>query len=429
MNKLIKAFLLSWVDWAITALTRWRASLTGTALGAVDRENAMRDEMQTKIQLLVNLRWTVQIIVPAVLLLLSTEGLRLTGHRNSILAINSLDSTGRYLASLWPNWILSAFGFGVNFLYQKYLKTGGNLRPIAHAQIWMDTILFALVIYSSGGITSPFTFLYTIPILASSLLLSMRASMAVAGLASLLMMGQALIQWNGILHTERVFEPLMAVASNGAYLVATVTLNAVLYFIIAFASGILTATIRRHEQNLSRRANEANMLAEVSRVLQTETHLNTVLESIMRILVTRLGIDRGLLYILNDAGDALDLQVNYFHPTFADKPRDDLKVHFPLKREAGLTAICAIEKQAFNITDPLNHPLINRELAAKIGLNPFAVAPMLARGQVIGVIGIDRKFRGGIITMEEAQILDVAANQAGLTIHNAKLEEKYGAKE
>lgn len=428
MKKLINAFLLSWVDWAITALTRARASLTGTHLGVVDRENAMRDEMQTKIQLLVNLRWTVQIIVPAVILILSIQGLRLAGPSNSILAIDSLQSTGRYLVSLWPNWILTVIGLGVNFLYSKYLKTGRNLRPIAHAQIWMDTILFALVIFNTGGITSPFTFLYTIPILASSLLLSMRASLAVAGLATLLVFGQAMMQWSGILHAKRVFEPLRAVATDGGYLASTVTLNAVLFFIIAFASGILTATIRRHEQNLSRRANEANMLAEVSRVLQTDTVLDQVLESIMRILVNRLGIDRGLMYLLNDAGDALDLKVNYFHPNFADKPRDDLKVHFPLRREAGLTAICAIEKQAFNITDPLNHPLINRELAAKIGLNPFAVAPMLARGKVIGVIGIDRKFQNAIITMEEAQILDVAANQAGLTIHNAKLEEKFGGK-
>ena len=426
MKKVINAFLLSWVDWAITGLTRWRVSLTGTDLGAVDRENARRDEMQTKIQLLVNLRWTVQIVVPSVLLLLSFEGLRLAGPSNSILNINSLESTGRYLTSLWPNWILTVVGLGINFLYQKSLKSGRNLRPIAHAQIWMDTILFALVIFATGGITSPFTFLYTIPILASSLLLSMRASLAVAGLATCLVMGQALMQWSGILHAKRVFEPLREVASSGGYLIATVTLNAVLFFIIAFASGILTATIRRHEQNLSRRANEANMLAEVSRVLQTETHLDTVLENIMCILVSRLGIDRGLMYLMNDAGDGLDLKVNYFHDNFADKPRDDLKVHFPLKREGGLTAICAIEKRAFNITDPLNHPLINRELAAKIGLNPFAVAPMLARGQVIGVIGIDRKFRGGIITMEEAQILDVAANQAGLTIHNAKLEERFG---
>ena len=160
----------------------------------------MRDEMQTKIQLLVNLRWTVQTIVPSVILLLSIQGLRLAGPSNSILAINSLQSTGHYLVSLWPNWILTVFGLGVNFLYQKYLKTGKNLRPIAHAQIWMDTILFALVIFNTGGITSPFTFLYTIPILASSLLLSMRASLAVAGLATLLVMGQAGMQWSGILH-------------------------------------------------------------------------------------------------------------------------------------------------------------------------------------------------------------------------------------
>jgi len=412
-------FILSWVDWAISLLTDWRASLSGTALGAVQKQDTQSD-MHAKIQLLVNLRWTVQTIVPAVLLLLWAQGLRLTAPSATIFS-----NTGQYLMSLWPNWILSVAGFTLNFFYQRFLRKGKNLRPIAHAQIWMDTVLFALVIFSTGGSTSPFKFLYTIPILAASLLLSMRASLAVAALASLLLGGQTWLQFTGILEVKRVFMPYRDVVNNLDYLAATVTLNAILYFIIAFASGVLTATIRRHERALSRRADEANMLYEISHILQSDRHLDDVLNHIMEILVTRLHIDRGLMYLTNEAADGLDLKVDYFHPDFADRPRDDLKVHFPMKREAGLTAICAIDKQPFNVTDPLNHPLINRELAAKIGLNPFAVAPMMARGQVIGVIGIDRKFRGGIITMDEAQILGVAASQAGLTIHNARLQEKF----
>jgi len=53
------------------------------------------------------------------------------------------------------------------------------------------------------------------------------------------------------------------------------------------------------------------------------------------------------------------------------------------------------------------------------------VAPMLARGRVVGVVGIDRRFQNAIITQEEAQILGVAGNQAGLTIQNAALYEKH----
>ncbi len=414
-------FMLKRMDGTISALTRYRAALAMTDLGAVGEPAPQRDEMRDKIQLLVNLRWTVQTVVPAVLLVLAAQGLRLTAPRATL-----FNNTGAYLLSLWPNWLLTALGLGLNALYQRLLRGERSLRPIALAQIWLDTVLFALVIFNTGGISSPFTFLFTIPVLAASLLLSMRSALTVATLATALLAGQAWLQFTGRLDVQRVFEPLAPVVRQGGWVASTVTLNAVLFFIIALAAGLLTATIRRHEATLTRRAGEANMLYEVSNVLQTQRQLDAVLEHIMEILVKRLRIDRGLMYVMDEPREGLDLKVVYFHPDFAARPRDDLNVHFPLRREAGLTAICAIEKKSFNVTDPLNHPLINRELAAKIGLNPFALAPMMARGEVIGVLGIDRKFSGGIITLEEAQILSVAANQAGLTIHNARLQETAG---
>ncbi|MEK7766707.1 MAG: GAF domain-containing protein, partial [bacterium] len=346
-------------------------------------------------------------MVPAVLLLLAAEGMRLISPEKHF------DTTTDYLLSLWPNGTLALVGLAINTAYRVLIRKGGTLRPVALAQVWLDIVLFALMIFTTGGVSSPFAFLFTVPVLAASLLLSFRTSLAAAFTSTALMGLLAFLQYRHIIPSERYFEPLLPLTQKGAFVIAMVTLNGVLYFLIAVASGALSSTVHKYEQDLARRANESTMLYEVSSSLQSTTHLDEVLIQIMDILVKRLDIDHALMYLTNDAGDGLDLKLERFHPRLRNPPYGQMKVHMDLKREAGLTAICALEKRAFNVMDPLNHPLINKELAQRLGINPFAVAPMLARGRVVGVVGIDRRCQKAIITQEEAQIMGVAGNQAG----------------
>ena len=411
------SLLLRNIDRMTSVLTSYRAQISNMEQGVVARPKIHKDEMVAKIRLLVNLRWGVDLLVPATLLLLAAQGVRLAGKRE-------FQANVDYLLSLWPNWTLASFGLVINASYGLLLRRGRNLRPVAFAQVWLDILIFSLMIFNTGGAGSPFSFLYTVPILAAGMLLSFQAGLAAAATSTALMAVMAALHLSGVLEVKRYFTQLGDLLHARNYMIATVILNGVLYFLIAVATGALTATIRKHETALAARANEATMLSEVSSILQSTTHLDDVLVRIMDTLLVRLHIDHGLMYLVNEAGDGLDLKVERFHPRIDDPPYGHMKVHMDLKREAGLTAICALEKQAFNVTDPLNHPHINRELAQKLGINPFAVAPMLARGKVVGVVGIDRRFQGSIITNDEAVILSVAGNQAGLTIQNARLYEE-----
>ena len=57
-----------------------------------------------------------------------------------------------------------------------------------------------------------------------------------------------------------------------------------------------------------------------------------------------------------------------------------------------------------------------RELAERIGINPFAVAPMVIKGQLLGVLGVDRSVELGVIDDEAFQVLIAFADQAALAI-------------
>src|SRR5438034_711277 len=147
----LKDLAIGRLDAAIASLTLWRARLSGADLGTVAAAAGPKDEMISRIRLLVNLRWGVHALVPLVLFLPAT---------------------------------------------------------------------------------------------------------------------QASLQVHELIPNNKSFEVLAHLTRNPSYLAATITLNAVLYYLIGLTSGLLNTTIQNQAASLARRANEATMLHEVSSSLQ-----------------------------------------------------------------------------------------------------------------------------------------------------------------
>ncbi len=79
----------------------------------------------------------------------------------------------------------------------------------------------------------------------------------------------------------------------------------------------------------------------------------------------------------------------------------------------------AVEKQPLVITDAWNDPRVTRPFRDALGCGAFVVVPLLAKGEVTGVILADNIYSGRPITGEHTEILSMFANQAGLAIENA----------
>ncbi len=54
--------------------------------------------------------------------------------------------------------------------------------------------------------------------------------------------------------------------------------------------------------------------------------------------------------------------------------------------------------------------------AGRIGMNPFALMPLVVRDRLVGVLGVDRGASCGEISDEEFRLLEVFANQAAIAI-------------
>ena len=175
------AFLLRSLDGTMATLTNYRAQLSNMDLGAVERPHVHKDDLTSKIKLLVKLRWGVDLLVPAMLLLLAAQGLQMSNPTRHF------ETRLDYLKSMWPNWLLASSALTINVVYQVLLRRRYNLKPIAYAQVWMDILIFSLMIFNTGGAGSPFAFLFTVPILAAGMLLTFRASLAAALTSTALM--------------------------------------------------------------------------------------------------------------------------------------------------------------------------------------------------------------------------------------------------
>src|SRR5207249_3708814 len=119
------AFLLKRIDATTATLTAYRANLSNMDLGAVDRPPVHKDELTNKIRLLVRLRWAMDLLVPATLLLLAAQGLQLSNPARHF------ETSLEYLKSMWPNWVVSGSGLSINLVYQVMLRRNRNLKPIA----------------------------------------------------------------------------------------------------------------------------------------------------------------------------------------------------------------------------------------------------------------------------------------------------------
>ncbi|MBI4572663.1 MAG: GAF domain-containing protein [candidate division NC10 bacterium] len=101
----------------------------------------------------------------------------------------------------------------------------------------------------------------------------------------------------------------------------------------------------------------------------------------------------------------------------------------PLRRDAGVLALAALEARPFRIGDARRDPRVRPEWEGRLEVDEFACVPLVAKGKVVGVIAVDNKFNRRPISDEDLELLSVFATQAGLAVESAqvytRLEEAH----
>jgi hypothetical protein len=93
----------------------------------------------------------------------------------------------------------------------------------------------------------------------------------------------------------------------------------------------------------------------------------------------------------------------------------------PLRPEAGVLALTALDGRPYRITDARNNPQVSPEWEGRLDVDEFACVPLVAKSKVVGVIAVDNKFNRNPITDEDLEFLSLSATQAGLAIESAQV--------
>jgi len=93
----------------------------------------------------------------------------------------------------------------------------------------------------------------------------------------------------------------------------------------------------------------------------------------------------------------------------------------PLRPEAGVLALTALEGRPYRITEARANPRVSPEWEGRLDVEEFACVPLVAKSKVVGVIAVDNKFNRKPITDEELEFLSLFATQAGLAIESAQV--------
>jgi PAS domain S-box-containing protein len=112
--------------------------------------------------------------------------------------------------------------------------------------------------------------------------------------------------------------------------------------------------------------------------------------------------------------------------SFLDKL--SLSIEMPLSEETILTKTVK-EKRSFNVQDVKGEPFSDFVLIQQLGTQAYAVAPLIARDKVIGVIWVDNHFNRRPILEEDMRFLSAFSNHVSSVVESARLFEQVALAE
>jgi len=145
-----------------------------------------------------------------------------------------------------PFFYLIGLTYALTAFYALTLRWAGQHRWLVDVQLAADALIVSAVVLLSGGVTSYFSSLYALPIVAAAVLQSRRGGLLVGMLSTLVFAGLVLAQYTGALTLPRQELPSPRVA------VFSVGLNAFGFLSVAVLSGFLAEGLRRADAKLER---------------------------------------------------------------------------------------------------------------------------------------------------------------------------------
>jgi PAS domain S-box-containing protein len=214
---------------------------------------------------------------------------------------------------------------------------------------------------------------------------------------------------------------------------------------------------KRVEKELVRRNQELSRLFFISSAMRGTLELDRLLRMILTAVTMSdgLGFNRAILFLVDESKavlrgamgvgpaspeeafqiwDRLSLEKKTLSdiiyeietgPLRKDSFLDrlSLSMEIPLSEDTVLTRAVK-ERKPFNIHDVKKEPLSDAVLIQQLGTQAYAVAPLISRDKIIGVIWVDNHFNRRPILEEDMRFLSAFSNQVASAVGSTRLFEQ-----
>lgn len=148
-----------------------------------------------------------------------------------------------------PFFFLIGLTYALTAAYAITLKLAEEHRWLLDVQLACDALLVSAIVYLTGGVTSYFSSLFALPIVAASVLQFRRGGLMVGAASALMYTGFVISQYTGALQPPGVVVPVLPELRVAAF---TVGLNLFGFFGVALLSGYLAEGLRRADARLEK---------------------------------------------------------------------------------------------------------------------------------------------------------------------------------
>ncbi len=161
---------------------------------------------------------------------------------------------------------LMAFSFLFSICSLLALKLGRYNLFLTYLQIIWDLLFVTVLILFTGGILSPYSFLYLVSIMVAGMLLGRREALYTASLCGILYGAMLDFQYFGYLSFIGLSQ-LDAQQAGATHLFYTIFLNLVGFGLTAFITGMLSERARQSEEALQRTSIDYDELAQLNSMI------------------------------------------------------------------------------------------------------------------------------------------------------------------
>lgn len=195
--------------------------------------------------------------------------------------------------------LTGAIFFGT-FLYSVLIKRVKDLEFFAYTQLLLDVIFVTLLIYTTGGIDSIFSFMYIIMTISASIMLYRRGGLVIASASSILYGALLDLQYFGTLNPPHMWSP--TVQYDITYYFYSIIMNIAAFYLVAILSSYLTEELRKSSLKIEEQQKDLSELEYFNQnIIQSLTSGLITLNSNARVQY----YNRAAEEILGLKGDAL----------------------------------------------------------------------------------------------------------------------------